>query len=123
MAKHNDVGRWGEDVACEELVAQGAVIRERNWRLGHLEIDIVAQHDGVMIFAEVKTRSDDREDPLEAITRAKQLSMVRAADAYLRKFNLYHVPRFDVFAVVGTPDNFTVEHLEDAFHAPLKTYR
>ena len=40
MAHHNELGRWGEDIAAAALEAEGAVIRERNWRMGRLEIDI-----------------------------------------------------------------------------------
>lgn len=123
MAKHNDTGKWGEDIACEALIAEGATIRERNWRMGHLEIDIVAQTDNSIVFAEVKTRSDHDDDPLEAITRAKMLAMVKAADTYLRTHELPHYPRFDVFAITGTPDDYRIEHIPDAFYPPLKTYR
>ena len=40
MARHNTLGKEGEEAACDFLIGRGYTIRETNWRLGHLEIDI-----------------------------------------------------------------------------------
>ena len=42
MAKHNDLGKWGEDLAAEYLQKQGYVIRDRDWHCGKRDIDLVA---------------------------------------------------------------------------------
>ncbi len=107
MAHHNELGRWGEDIAAAALEAEGAVIRERNWRMGRLEIDIVACKGADLIFA------DER----------KIAHMVRAAEAYLRGCDVPFGVRFDLFAIRGTPSSHTVEHIPDAFYPPLKSYR
>ena len=60
MAQHNEFGRISEDRAVAYLMARGYTIRDRNWRLGHKEIDIVAQKNGVLVIVEVKARRDDR---------------------------------------------------------------
>ena len=39
----------------EYLESLGYTIHERNWRYGHLEIDIIAQWGGTLVIAEVKT--------------------------------------------------------------------
>lgn len=122
MARHNELGKWGEQLAVDELVKEGFAIRERNWRMGHLEIDIIAIRDDTLVFAEVKTRADLDEDPLEAIDKRKIANIVNAAKAYIATSNLPHGVRFDVFGIAGTPDNYTFEHIPDAFFAPLKTY-
>ena len=123
MAHHNDVGKWGEDLACQMLIEQGATIRERNFCVAHVEIDIIATKGDELIFAEVKTRSNPAEDPLECIDRRKIQRMVRAADSYLKTCPVPLYPRFDLFAIRGTQFSHTIEHIPDAFHAPLKTYR
>ena len=41
MARHNELGRWGEEQVVEKLLLEGYTIAERNWRMNHLEIDIV----------------------------------------------------------------------------------
>ena len=67
---------------CDMLVGLGYAIVERNWRVGHLEIDIVASARPYSFFVEVKTRAaDSPEDPLDAIDRRKQAHMAAAANA------------------------------------------
>ena len=122
MAKHNDTGHWGENLAADYLTGQGYAIVERNWRLNKLEIDIIAMRGDTLVFAEVKTRSDKEEDPLEAIDRKKILNIVRAANAYIDSTDLPHQVRFDLFAITGAPDDYNIEHIPDAFYPPLKTY-
>lgn len=56
------------------------------------------------------------------VDRRKQLAMVRAATAYVEAFDLPHELQFDIVGVSGTPGNFTIEHIEDAFAPPLTTY-
>ncbi len=123
MARHNEVGRWGEELAADYLVEHGYAICECNWHVGSYEIDIIAMRDDVLVFVEVKTRTNIDEDPLEAIDRRKILYMARAAQAYLLAKNLPHRIQFDLFAISGTPDNYKLEHLPDAFDVPAKTYR
>lgn len=123
MAEHNDLGKWGEDIACDELVRLGCTIVERNWKMGRLEIDIIAALDDTLIFAEVKTRADRNEDPLEAVDARKIKHMAAAADAFLRECETPYYARFDLFGIKGTPKDFEVEHVADAFYAPLRSYR
>lgn len=118
-----ELGRWGEDIACAILVGQGYAIVERNWRLGHLEIDIIAQKGGRMVFAEVKTRdADSPQDPLDAIDRRKQAHMAAAANAFLSGRDWPGDVQFDVFGIRGCPQDYSVEHIPDAFLPSLKTY-
>ena len=58
MADHNELGREGEDEALLYLTQKGYTLLARNWRIGHLEIDIVAEWFGEIVFVEVKTRRD-----------------------------------------------------------------
>ena len=124
MAIHNDTGKWGEQAACDILTAQGYTIRDRNWHQGHLELDIIASKGNEMVFGEVKTRTNPDEDPLEAINSRKIANIVRAARAYMLTLNELPVfSRFDVFAVRGTEEEHSIEHIPDAFNPPVKTYR
>ena len=43
MALHNEIGHLGEDATCEYLKKNGYKIVERNWRLGNIEIDVIAE--------------------------------------------------------------------------------
>jgi len=122
MAKHNDTGHWGEDLAADYLTGQGYAIVERNWHTGKLELDIIAMKDDILVIAEVKTRSDKDDDPLDSIDNKKILNIVRAADTFIKQRNLPHQVRFDLFAITGTPGDYSFEYLPDAFYPPLKTY-
>lgn len=122
MAKHNETGKWGEDVAAAYLVTQGYAIAERNWREHHLEIDIIAYKANRIIFIEVKTRSDNEDDPIAAVDRRKAMRLIRAAQIYINTRNINHEIQFDIIGINGTKDNFTIEHIADAFETPLRTY-
>ncbi len=123
MAKHNDTGKWGETLAADYLAAKGYAIAERNWHSGHYEIDIVAYNGNRIVFVEVKTRSRDHDDPIEAVDRQKAMRLIRAATVYVEAYDINHDMQFDLIAVNGTPDNYRIEHIPDAFASPLKTYR
>ncbi len=116
MAQHNELGAWGERLAREYLLAEGYAIGAENTRYGNVEIDFIAFKDDMVVFVEVKTRSSDFIDPMEAVDRRKRARMVRAADAYLRNNDISLDYRFDVILVIGTPDTtHTIEHIPDAF--------
>lgn len=121
MAQHNETGHWGEELACEKLITDGYAICQRNFRIGHYELDIIAMKGNRIVFVEVKTRTNLNSDPIEAIDNKKILRMVRAANTYVTTFDIPHDVQFDIITIVGTPDNYTLEHIPDAFMAPLTT--
>ena len=117
MAVHNDLGKEGEEAAVRYLESKGFVIRHRNWRFKHLELDIVAYKDGEIRVIEVKTRSnDDFADPIMAVDRTKRKRLMRATDAYIKFFNLDEPVFFDIITLVGSERQFKIEHIEYAFN-------
>ena len=121
MARHNETGQWGEDLACEKLITEGYAINQRNFRIGHYELDIIAMKGNRIVFVEVKTRSNPDSDPIEAIDSKKIMRMTRAANAYVSAYDIPHEVQFDIITIVGTPDDYKLEHIPDAFFAPLTT--
>lgn len=120
MAKHNDTGKWGEEIAREYLISKGYAVMERNVHIGHKELDIVAMKVDRIIFVEVKTRSTDFSDPLDSVDDKKIRRIVRAADTFIRSHNIPHEAQFDVIAIIGSPGRgYTLEHYPDAFRPPL----
>ena len=61
--KRQKLGKIGEDLACEYLTGLGQRIIERNWRSGHLEIDIISIDADGIHFVEVKTRRESIQAP------------------------------------------------------------
>lgn len=122
MAQSNDWGKIGERLAMEFLVTQGYTIRETGYRTGpkkKIEIDIIAQKGNEISFVEVKTRSSEDVDPVDAVDRDKRCRMVRAADIYLSSLQHTFDWTFDIIAVTGTPENYRLDYLHDAFFPEL----
>ena len=116
MAKHNELGKRGEELAVQYLMEKGYEILERNWRNIHKEIDIIAKKDNVLVIVEVKTRqSEEYGEPDIAVTRQKQTRLISAANAYLFQTQLDINTRFDVISIVFKGDNPEINLIEDAF--------
>ena len=112
-----EFGKFAEELASREYTSQGYAILERNWRMNKIEIDIIAQKEDTVVIIEVKARNGNDQDPLDTVTRDKRKRMIRAADSYLNRLPGNVNYRFDIFALTGTRENYTVEIIEDAFLA------
>ena len=94
-------GKLGELAACRHLEVEGYTILGTNVRCGRSEIDIIAEHEETLVFAEVRTRrSQHLGTPEESITAQKQQQMLTAAHSYLEKTDGWHRNwRIDLVAV------------------------
>ena len=123
MATHNDLGKWGEEMAVQHLREQGYTILDRDWRFGHRDLDIVARTpDGiVVVFVEVKTRTSDVvSSPHDAVDARKIKSLGAAANAYVKEFQIWDELRFDIISIIGDRNETALlEHVEDAFNPLL----
>lgn len=118
MAAKDDLGRRGEKLAADHLVASGYAIIDRNWRCTHGEIDIVATYEGELVFVEVKTRSSVAfGHPFEAITVRKLARLRRLAAAWCQSHPGSHDRiRIDAIAIIApTHGLIEIEHLERVF--------
>ena len=126
MAEHNIIGQKGEDIAAEIMRKKGYRIMERNWRMGHLETDIIAEKRKEIVFVEVKTRTSTfgGKAPEEAVDILKKRRLVAAANAYIKMHKIEKDLRFDIIGILMDSVTFEVKdttHLEDAFIPPQKT--
>ena len=113
-----ELGRTGEDIACEHLRKKGYEIVERGFRLFRGEIDVVARDGDTLVFVEVKTRADESHGrPEESVTPGKQRQLRKIAQGYLVAHPSPGVDcRFDVIAILfDGPDDYRLEHFVDAF--------
>ena len=116
MIEPYELGRLGEELAANYLIDKGYRILERNWHLGHKEIDIIALQCDVLVIVEVKTRKNDEfGEPDIAVGRDKQRMLIQAADAYVRYKRLEVDVRFDIISIVISDAEPEIEHIEDAF--------
>lgn len=120
METHNrQVGRQGEEAAARYLMFHDYSILERNWTVGHLEVDIIAQKRGLLVFVEVKTlASDSFAAPEDRVDRKKRERLVRAAKAYMTINELDQQLRFDIISVTGQTPPLKIRHIKNAFGAP-----
>lgn len=123
MAEHNQLGNWGETVVTDYLVTHGYAIAATNWRMNHLELDIVATKGRDIAFVEVKTRRMKGGRPEDAVTPRKISNMVNAAHVYLRNNHVDLNARFDIAAVSGDPHDYELLYLKDAFRPSIRTFR
>ncbi len=114
MARHNELGRSGEEIAVAFLMRKGYVILERNWYLKHLELDIICRKGELLVVVEVKTRRGEEEHPEELLCFRKRRNIRRAADAYIRLKNLDTEVRFDMLLISGA--DMRIRHIEDIMH-------
>jgi putative endonuclease len=108
-------GQRGESIAAAALEQAGYKILARNWRCDLGELDIIAEHDGEIVFAEVRARRDGVDAALESITATKQAKLIRLAERYLEDHAL-EAPafRFDVVAVGFAGSDPVIEIIRDA---------
>ena len=111
------LGNLGEEMACGYMTAHGHTIIDRNWRYGHLEVDIISTDRQGLHFVEVKSRvAPVSAAPEDNVTLRKQQRLVRAAQAYLHEhcFGDLEVT-FDVVSVVFDGASTQIEYYNQAF--------
>lgn len=120
MSDSNDLGKWGEQYAKEELLKKGLKFIASNFRFKKLEIDLIFldTKKNEIIFIEVKTRTSDFfGEPEEAINIFKQRNLKNCASVFLKinkEFEKCSV-RYDSYAIVKLKDEIKVRHTEDSF--------
>ncbi len=111
----------GEDVACRVLESLGHRIVDRNYRSGHLEIDIISQDACGVHFVEVKSRvAPVAAAPEENVTSLKQKKIANAALKYLHESKNPCISgntevSFDVVAVTFNGGEEIVDWFPNAF--------
>jgi putative endonuclease len=121
MSESSDLGHIGEELAVKFLKDACYKILHVNFVWGRNEIDIVAENKDFIVFAEVKTRTDDFLNPLpNVISREKQKSIIYAAEGYIKRYRIDKESRFDVITVLKKGEKFEIEHIPDAFYPTLR---
>lgn len=114
MAKHNETGRLGEDLAHEWLLAQGFELLHRNWKYSYYELDAIASKEGVLHFIEVKTRTTDTYGhPEEDVTAKKLKRLMNAGEEYLAQNPEWKRVQYDILSIklhkYKVPEYFFIE--------------
>ena len=115
-----ELGSLGEELACEYLQSHGHTLLKRNWRSGHLEIDIITLDKDGIHFVEVKTRKQNiQAPPQDNVDHRKQANITKAALSFLKSknglpYNDYECS-FDVIAVTFAGNASQIEWIPQAY--------
>lgn len=114
--KRKELGNLAEDMAVGYLSEQGLEIVARNYYVKSGEIDIVALDGEMVVFVEVRSKSNDRYGTAEdTISLKKQRFLYRAAEQFLLKEDMSErICRFDVVTVSFGQDS-RIKWYKDAF--------
>lgn len=124
----NKLGERGEKYARRWLFWHGYKIIGHNVEMKRGELDIIAVKGEYIIFAEVKTRTDDENlkiygRPARAVNREKKLHILGAAREYLYRNPTDKQPRIDIIEVYIDPLNprkYRIEQFKSAFGADVR---
>jgi putative endonuclease len=113
--KNIEIGKKGEDIAVDYLKGLNYEIVSRNFRYGRIEIDIIAKHQDILVFVEVKTRSAVTYGfPEESVDETKQEAIQDCAEEFISRENWEGDIRFDIIAInLSEPSG--INHIRDAF--------
>lgn len=117
MKISNPIAKLGEDLAVKHLKDKGYKIIERNFRKGYGEIDIIAQKDNILVFIEVKARTNKSfGTPFESVNYFKIRTLTKTALFYKSLYpKLPEALRMDAISVLVSKDGrlLEIEHLEN----------
>jgi putative endonuclease len=114
MPRHIELGKKGEDCAAEWLAQKGYDILHRNWRHGRYEVDIIALHEKILHFIEVKCRKWSVYGyPEESVSPKKLKNIMKAALAWQIQRPCPGRIQYDVLSITirpgAEPEYFFIE--------------
>lgn len=117
LLRTSRIGQAGEQMACDFLETQGHQILDRNWRSGHLELDIVSEAPDGLHFVEVKARTAPvTTTVLDQVNSVKQKRISAAAGQYLNKKHMEGKEVFfDIISVLFDGEETKVRYFPQAW--------
>ncbi len=117
LLRTSKIGLAGEQMACDFLQTRGHHILDRNWRTGHLELDIVSEAPDGVHFVEVKARTAPVTTAVtDQVTAVKQKRISAAAVQYLNKKHLEGKEVFfDIVSVLFDGQQTVVRYFPQAW--------
>ncbi len=108
MDSIDDLGKLGEQLIAQWIPTKDGKVLATRWHCTFGEIDVVAlNHEGDLIFIEVKTRSPRNidQDGILSVTKTKQRKLILSAKLFLVKHPSHQARncRFDIALVRTRP--------------------
>jgi putative endonuclease len=110
-------GFVAEKIAYEYLINHGLIGLYQNFRSKFGEIDLIMMQDEMLVFIEVRHRSDTRHmDPLETITTSKVRKIILTSQYFLQKHqSIRNQFRFDIITMTGNLNSPQIKWIKNAF--------
>ncbi len=100
MARHNDTGKIGEEIAENYFKENGFEVLHKNWRHKHWEVDLIAFKNGILHFMEVKCRSSKKFGfPEQSVSRKKIQNLMNASVEYVLQYPQYKRVQFNILSI------------------------
>lgn len=117
VEKRSKLGELGEQMACDFLQTRGHQILDRNWRAGHLELDIISEAPDGLHFVEVKARTAPSLAAIsDQVNTVKQKRISAAAIQYLNQKKLQgQEVFFDIVSVLFDGGETVVRYIPQAW--------
>ena len=114
MYLRHEIGKIGEELACQYLEDNGYKIVERNFEAKQGEIDIIALDKQEIVFIEVKTRTSKKYgEAAEAVNQTKQKHLIKTIKYYLYIRNLENeFIRIDIIEIYISKNKYKVNHIK-----------
>lgn len=116
MGKNKELGQEGEQMAADYLKKNGWGILEMNYRHRRSEIDLIASKGQLLVFFEVKSRSNTSfGHPEDFVDDKKAENILKGAEHYIEKLDWKGNIRFDIISITKK-EKLELMHFEDAFY-------
>jgi putative endonuclease len=117
---HIELGKEGEQLAQNYLLAHKMKLLEANYRWKRQEIDLIFTDNKELVFVEVKTRRHTSYGaPEAAVSRTKQRHLLKAANAFIQEKGFDLDARFDVVSIIHNNYETKIDHIKNAFYPTL----
>ncbi len=100
-----ELGRTGEDIAEKYLIKHGYEILKRNLKTKRAEIDIIAKKNGILVFIEVRSKTNNNfGTPEETINKKKRWKLEQNARGYVSFKKYQGIYRIDAICIIFDKD-------------------
>jgi len=116
MSREIEQGKRAEDLALEWLLSCGFILKDRNWRCVHREIDLIMERGPFLHIVEVKSlRLPSVRAPFEQVDWRKRYNLIRAARRYVVQKRVSKEVVFDIVSITFDGEEYRLEYIPNAF--------
>lgn len=111
------LGKQGEQIIKDFLIESGYSVLASNFHCRYGEIDVIFMDADTLVFAEVKTRSQEKiQDIISTIDEKKINRIKKTADNFIeRTTTAFNETRMDAFFVKRLKKRWEIQHLKNFY--------